>query len=295
MRNGGGAVGGVRRPWRWRNHEIFVTELGSGPPVLLVHGIYGGASSFEFRKLAALLAKHHRVVAFDLLGCGLSEKPDLEYSTELFVEQIVDAIERFAEGPLTLVASSLGASFAIRAARRVPDRVGHLVTICPAGLAGVLDKDPTAAQRAVGRLIRSPLAGETVYNGLVSRPSLTWFLRTQTYADPASVTPEVLAHYYAVTHQPGARFVISYFVGGMLPCNVTTDLPLVEAPVQVLWGERASQTNPVRNAREYVRLAKDGRLVTFPNSGLLPHEEEPEATAAAIEQFISAPATSGVL
>ncbi len=281
-------IGGVRRRWQWRGYEIFATELGSGPLALLVHGIYAGASSFEFRKLAPLLAKHHRVVAFDLLGCGLSEMPDLEYSTELFVEQIVDAIGAFSEGPLTLIASSLGASFAIRAATRAPDRVRHLVTIAPAGLAGVLDSDASAAQRAVGPLIRSPLVGETAYNGLVSKPSLGWFLRTMTYADPASVTPEVLEHYYAVSHQPGARFVPSYFVGGMLPCNVARDLPFVEAPILVLWGERASDTNPVGNAQEFVRLAKDAQLVTFPNSGLLPHEEEPEATAATIEQFIAA-------
>ncbi|MGP6157837.1 MAG: alpha/beta fold hydrolase, partial [Vulcanimicrobiaceae bacterium] len=280
------AIGGVRHRWQWRGYEIFATELGTGPLVLLVHGIYAGASSYEFRKLAPLLAKHHRVAAFDLLGCGLSEMPDLEYSTELFVEQIVDAIGEFSQGPMTLIASSLGAAFAIRAATRAADRVQHLVTICPTGLAGVLDADPSAAQRAVGLLIRAPLAGETAYNGLVSKPSLAWFLRTQSYADAASVTPEVVDHYYAVTHQPGARFVPSYFVGGTLPCNVATDLPFVEAPLLVLWGERASQTNPARNAPEYVRLAKSAQLVTFPNSGLLPHEEEPEATAAAIEQFV---------
>jgi phosphomannomutase len=281
------AIGGVRHRWQWRGYEIFATELGSGPLVLLVHGIYAGASSYEFRKLSPLLAKQHRVVAFDLLGCGLSEMPDLEYSTELFVEQIVDAIGEFSEGPMTLVGSSLGAAFAIRAATRAPDRVAHLVTIAPAGLAGILDTDPNAAQRAVGLLVRSPLAGETLYNGLVSKPSLGWFLRTQSYADAASVTPEVLDHYYAVTHQPGALFVPSYFVSGTLPCNVAPDLPFVEAPILVLWGDRASQTNPVRNAQEYVRLAKDARLVTFPNSGLLPHEEEPEATAAAIEDFVT--------
>ena len=51
-----------------------------GRLVLLVHGIYAGASSYEFRKIAPLLAKRHRVIAFDLLGCGLSEMPDLQYS-----------------------------------------------------------------------------------------------------------------------------------------------------------------------------------------------------------------------
>ncbi len=279
-------VGGVRRPWHWRGYNIFATEMGAGPTILLVHGIYAGASSFEFRKLAPSLARTNRVVAFDLLGCGLSELPDLDYSAEMFVELIVDAIGEFSDGPMTLLGSSLGAAFAIRAATRAPDRVKDLVLICPTGL-GVLDRDPTPVQRAVSMLIRSPIAGESAFNGLASKPSLAWFLRNQSYADPASVTPEILDHYYAVTHQAGARFVPAQFVGGGLNINVANDLPFVEAPVLVLWGERASQTNALARAYEYVRLAKNGELVTFKHSGLLPHEEEPEAAAAAIVDFLS--------
>ncbi len=277
-------IGGVRRRWNWRGYEIFATEMGSGPPVLLVHGIYAGASSFEFRKLVPLLARTNRVVAFDLLGCGLSELPDLDYSAELFVEQIVDAIGEFSDEPLTLVGSSLSGAFAIRAATRAADRVSHLALICPTGL-GVLAREASAPQRAIKALFRSPLAGESAFNGLASRPSLAWFLRNQSYADPASVTTEVVDHYYALTHQPGARFVPAHFVGGALNADVANDLPFVEAPVLVMWGEKASRTNALGRAHEYVRLAKDGKLVTFARSGLLPHEEEPEAFAEALASF----------
>ena len=279
-------VGGVRRPWHWRGYNIFATEMGAGPTILLVHGIYAGASSFEFRKLVPSLARTNRVVAFDLLGCGLSELPDLDYSAELFVEMIVDAIGEFTDGPMTLLGSSLGGAFAVRAATRAPDRVKKLVLIAPTGL-GVLDRDPNGPQRAITMLFRSPIAGESAFNGLASRPSLGWFLRNQSYANPESVTPEIIDHYYAVTHQAGARFVPAHFVGGALNCNVANDLPFVEAPVLVLWGERASKTNPLEHAYEFVRLAKHGELVTFPNASLLPHEEDVEATASAIAAFVA--------
>jgi len=286
-------VGGTRLPWTWRSYDIFVTELGAHTaepealPILLIHGIYAGASSFEYRKLAPLLAERHRVVALDLLGCGLSEMPDLVYTSELFVEQIVDALGEFFSGPMMLVGSSLGGALAIRAAVRAPDRVRALGAIAPTGLAGVLDGEPVAAQRIAGALFRSPVVGETAWNGLASKPSLRWFLAHQSYADPASITSEVLDHYYAVTHQPGARFVPSYFVGGGLNTDVARDLPFVEAPLLVLWGDDASPTNAVANAAEYARLAADGSIATFPLSGLLPHEEAPAAVAAAIERFLA--------
>jgi pimeloyl-ACP methyl ester carboxylesterase len=285
-------LGGTQRRWNWRGYEIFATEAGEGPLVILVHGIYAGASSYEYRKLFPLLAKHHRVVAFDLLGCGLSDRPNIRYSAELFVEQIVDALGEFGAEPTTLVGSSLGAAFAIRATARASDRVQHLVVICPTGLAGILDDESGTAGSMLTSFVRSPVAGEGFFNALASRPSIRWFLQNQSYAEKDRATSEVLDHYYAVTHQPGARYVPAYFVGGGLNCNVARDLPFVTAPVLVCWGERAGRVSPLGNASEFLKLARHAKLATFADSALLPHEEEPIEFAAAIERFLKDPLSS---
>jgi len=135
--------------------------------------------------------------------------------------------------------------------------------------------------------VRTRLLGEALFNGLASRPSIRYFLGNATYADKASATPEVIDHYYAVAHQPGARYVPAHFIGGSLNCNIARDLPFVDAPMLVAWGEQASSFSPLANAGEFLKLAQNAKLVTFANSGMLPHEEEPEAMAAAIEAFLS--------
>lgn len=280
------ALGGTRRRWTWRGYEIFATEAGEGPLVLLVHGVYAGASSYEFRRLFPLLARRNRVVAFDLLGCGLSDKPKLPYSAELFVEQIVDALDEFGSEPTAVVASSLGAAFAIRAATRAEDRIARLAVICPTGLDGTLDRESPRTS-GLTALIRAPLVGETFFNALGSKASVGWFLRNRVYGDPALATPEVIEHYYAVNHQPGARYVPAAFVGGGLNCDVARDLPFLTMPLLVMWGEKAPATGPRSQADEFVRLARDARLVTFARSGLLPQEEEPEEVDAALERFLS--------
>lgn len=280
------ALGGEERMWEWRGHRIFATQTGSGSPVLLVHGIYAGASSYEYRKLFALLGERHRVTAFDLLGCGRSDRPNIGYSADVYTELIVDALTEFGGGaPVTLIGSSIGAAFAIRAAAQTKRLVSNLVLICPTGLAGILDRAPSAGQRLLTGILRTPLLGEAFFNALGSRPSIRFFLG-QTYADKAEATPEIVDHYYAVAHQAGARFAPGHFVGGMLNCNVARDLPFVEAPVLVLWGEQASRFSPLANAGEYVKLAQHGKLVTFAHSGLLPHEEEPAAACTAIDVFL---------
>ena len=128
---------------------------------------------------------------------------------------------------------------------------------------------------------------------LSSKASIRSFLAKHVYADAANATREVVDHYYAVTHQPGARYVSAAFVGGALNCDAARDVPFLEVPVLLLWGEKAPAFCPRSNADEFMRLARDARLETFAESGLLPHEEEPEAVDAALESFLAAPARRG--
>ena len=284
------ALGGTRRAWNWRGHEIFATEAGSGPLVILVHGIYAGASSYEFRNIFPLLARTHRVIAFDFVGCGLSDKPRESYGPEPFVDMVVDAVETFGDdGGVSLYGSSLGGAFSIRAATRMQSRIDRLALSCPTGLSGILDGGPKGPQAGVPGLIRSPILGEALYNALASKASIGWFLRNQVYAEPSGATPEIIDHYYAVTHQPNARYVPAAFVGGALNLDVARDLPFLSMPVLIVWGERAPSISPLRCADEFMRLTTDAHLVTFSDSGLLPHEEQPQDVCDALVAFLHAP------
>lgn len=276
---------GSVQPWRWEGHRIFVVEAGSGPLVFLIHGIYAGSSSYEFRKIFPMLALRYRVIAMDLLGCGLSAHPNIAYGPNLFARQIADAIGALGR-PAAIIASSLGAAFTVRALASGEASTDALALICPTGLAGTLDRRRTQFQIALTNLVLTPGVGQLLFDGLASRPSLKWFLTNQAYADPDSATPEVIEYYWIATHQPGSRFVPAHFVGGALNCPIREDLPRIAAPLLVLWGERADGPSPVSTANEYVRLAQHGELATFPTARLLPHEEEPTAFLKRFERFI---------
>jgi pimeloyl-ACP methyl ester carboxylesterase len=287
-------IAGAHRRWTWLGHEMSATELGDGEPaILLIHGISAGASSHEYRVLAPLLAEHRRVITLDLLGCGLSGHPNIDYSADLFVDQIIAALCEFTSSPAIVAGSGLGAAFAIRAAVRVPKQISHVIAICPEGL-----NEQHSGVRAIlhgsgGTIMRSPVLGEAISNAFATTASLRRELTRHVYADQASVTPEVLAHYYALTHQPGARFVPAAYTAGALSCDVARDLPFIGAPLLICWGTRASRSNSPENADEYMQLAVDARLVMFAHSATRPHEEEAEAVAAAIEAFLetTTPAT----
>lgn len=113
-------------------HRLHVSiDEGSGPVVVLVHGI--ASSPVTFQHLVPLLVPHHRVVAIDLLGfAGSPAPPDAQYT----IGEHVDAIARTIDGlhlraPCTIVGHSLGTILGARYAATHPRKVRHLVMVSP--------------------------------------------------------------------------------------------------------------------------------------------------------------------
>ena len=269
---------GNGRFYHWvRDHEvynIFYKVDGEGSPVLLVHGIDAAASSFEMRKPFAGLSQSHRVYAIDLLGFGLSDRPGRAYTAADYIDLIDDFLRDVVQQPAAIVASSLGAAYAVEVAARVPERVTGLLLICPTGLERLADP-PDPQQQQIGAILRTPILGSALFNLLVSRPSLRYFLAERTYADPSLVTDKLLDAYYCTAHQDGARFAPARFLAGALNQSVRDTFPALEQPVQIAWGREAKVT-PVSDANLFIRARPQTRLKVFDRCGLLPHDERSE-------------------
>src|SRR5215216_7614632 len=108
-------LGGETRYYRWKGGDLAYAGAGEGEPLLLVHGIYAGASSFEFHRNFVELSEHFRVYALDLLGCGLSERPRRCYGPEDVTAQVEDFVREEIGDPAHLVASSLSGALSVPA------------------------------------------------------------------------------------------------------------------------------------------------------------------------------------
>lgn len=108
--------------------RLFVREAGSGPPLVLLHGI-GSSSRFWSPNVPDLRDRYH-VIAPDLLGFGRSPKPrGAAYSAEEHIAALVNVIEERADGPVTLVGHSMGSTAALHLAVTRPDLIANLVLI----------------------------------------------------------------------------------------------------------------------------------------------------------------------
>jgi pimeloyl-ACP methyl ester carboxylesterase len=114
----------LKRPFTLRRGH----DSGSGPLVVLLHGI--GQSHAVWQPLVSMLTKDPcRVVAFDLLGFGLSPKPDwLDYNVDDHAEAVLASIKKLRpKQPVIIVGHSMGCLIAVRLAYKRPDLVKHLV------------------------------------------------------------------------------------------------------------------------------------------------------------------------
>lgn len=250
----------------------------SGPAVLLLHGIYAGASGFEWRRLAPLLTESGaRVRTPDLLGYGESDRPDVEWDADL-LGWAIDALTRATTdelGPVIVVASSLTAAHAIRAVAGGAEVAG-LVLVTPTGLGSAQTSPSGAFGRAAYALGRHTPIGDAFVWALSSEPSVRWFLGHQTYADPAVVTDAETAETRRIARLPNAKHIQLAFVANRLGVEVDAGQVRAVAPT-VIWG-----TGQGFMSDDSARWADLGAQVTVVGAGL-PHVESPDVVADAVE------------
>ena len=280
-------IGGEERRYLWRGWRLAYQVAGEdgAPPLLLVHGVYAGASSYEFRRNFHELTKDFRVYALDLLGCGLSERPRRRYEPEDVAAQVEDFAREEIEAPGTyLIASSLSAALVVPVAVRSPRLFRKLVLICPTGY-GTLDRPSGRLGDAIYGLFRAPVLGDTLYHAIVSRWGLRYYLGGMVYHDAGLVTGQLVDDYYRTSHRAGARYFPAAFVSGRLNLGVADLWPRVPHRTLICWGLEA-KTAPVHEAQRFVQHNPRSEPRLFKNSGLLPHDERAETFNEEAKAFL---------
>lgn len=282
------ALGGTSRFFAWKHGRIFYKEAGlanSGLPIVFVHGIGAGLSSFMWRKNFDVLGNNFRVYALDLLGFGFSDKPAAApYSSELYVELLSDFIRDVVGQPANVVASSLGAAYAVQTADEHPELVNAMILNAPAGYA-TLNTRPGMAGAAFYGLLQSPVLGTSFYNVMASERSIRDYAQRTLFYDYKRVTDRLVAHLYATSHQPGAQHAIAAFLSGYLNVDMSAPFSRLDQPTVLVWGKQDLNA-PVTRAVELLRLNPRARLEVFDFCRMMPEQEHPEKfNALVLESF----------
>jgi pimeloyl-ACP methyl ester carboxylesterase len=275
--------GGLRfHTVRSRRGRISVCEAGSGPPVLLIHGL--GATKASFLPTLAALAPHHRAIALDLPGFGDSGKPlGAAYDAPFFADSVCALLDALELERTDVVGNSMGGRVALELGLRHPERARRLVLLAPS-LAWLRSRPWAPLLRLVWphlgliqpapRQVVEPLVRRLVAGGADgwTAAGVDEFLRSY-------LTPRGRAAFYAA-----ARNI--YLEEPHGPDGFWTRLRELSVPSLFVWG-RQDPLVPIRFER-YVREAVPAAEHLELPCGHVPQLERPQETHSAILRFLKA-------
>nr|WP_199333667.1 alpha/beta fold hydrolase [Oculatella sp. FACHB-28] len=270
--------------WTWKEYRIRYTAVGSGRPLILIHG-FGAAIGHWRKNIPVLAAAGYRVFALDLLGFGGSEKPPLDYNLELWKELLKDFWTEQVQQPAVFAGNSIGGLLCLMVMAHHPEiAAGGVLLNCAGGLnhrPQELNLPLRVVMGTFTKLVSSDAIGPLLFNRIRQKTRLRQTL-LQVYRDRQAVTDELIDLIYQPSCDPGAQKVFASILTAPPGPSPEELLPLVNAPLLVLWGE-ADPWTPIKGARIYQDLAKQavdaGRSVQFasiPNAGHCPHDECPD-------------------
>jgi pimeloyl-ACP methyl ester carboxylesterase len=265
-------------------HRIAYRQAGSGPVVVLIHGIT--SDSGTWRRVMPYLARRFTVIAPDLIGHGGSDKPRGDYSLGAHASSVRDLLLALGHDRATFVGHSLGGGIAMQLSYQFPERCERLVLVDSGGLGREVSILLRAATLPGSELVLPLLSASRLLEAgrlagtLLGRLGLS-----------AGTDIEEMAKGHATLSDREARAAFIHTLRSVVEpggqrVNASNRLYLAERlPLLLLWGERDSLI-PVSHAHAAHAQIPGSRLEVFPDSGHFPQLDEPERFLHAFVDFV---------
>ncbi|HWP40359.1 MAG TPA: alpha/beta fold hydrolase [Tepidisphaeraceae bacterium] len=264
--------------------QIAYDKRGLGDPLLLVHGIYPGASHEEFHRNLRPLSDHFTIYAIDLLGFGDSEKPNITYTAQLYEHLLRDFIIEVIGQATHVMASGTSCGPATALAVYNHALVGKLVLIDPGNEKAAGQHPPTVAARLQQFLLGRLSMGVGLYETMSSRYELKQFLRTR-YSNPRHVTDQRVAELHERASRRHAMYPYISYLTGHLATDVIRWLRYVPNQVLILWGSDAGPP-PADKLLPPAGRSNDRRIEIIPQAAHWPHDEQSAMVNRIVIEFL---------
>ncbi|WP_338461109.1 alpha/beta fold hydrolase [Synechococcus elongatus IITB7] len=279
--------------WTWQGHHIYYVQAGATtgdrPPLLLVHGF--GASTDHWWKNIADLQADFQVWAIDLLGFGRSAKPAIDYSGQLWQQQLTDFIQDVIGQPAIVAGNSLGGYAALCAAAAASDWVKGVVLLNSAGpfTPDAPPPEPSPLQKLWRSLLRGltrqPWAVWLVFKNL-QRPQTIRRTLEKVYCDRTAVTDDLVEAIRHPSLDPGAFEVFRSVFRTPQGEPVDQLLAQLSCPLLLLWGTGDPWMNCQQRSQQFQRYARN-LTEHFLEAGHCPHDEVPDQVDRLIRDWVN--------
>ncbi len=253
-----------------------------GPAIVLLHGANSSLQTWE--PLVKRLGATYRIVTFDLPGHGLTGgTPDKDYDADGMIAAVDVVAAKLGLDHFILGGNSMGGWVAWRYALAAPERVDALLLLDAAGMP--LRKGEKAPPSNVGfRILQYPF-GRWLATQITPRSLIEESLRGSV-AKQAIVDDAMIDRYWELLRFPGNREATVLRARMDREPAMARRVGEIRAPTLILFGKQDRLINPTAAATFHERIA-GSEVVLLDGIGHLPMEEAPDATAAAIADFLT--------
>jgi pimeloyl-ACP methyl ester carboxylesterase len=264
-------------------HRVSYRRGGSGPVLLLLHGITNSSATWE--GVADELTEHFTVVAPDLLGHGASATPRGDYSLGAHAAGVRDLLSALGIDRVTVVGHSLGGGIAMQFAYQFPERCERLVLVSSGGLGREVHLLLRAAALPGADYVLPALTSTRLLGVGRGVGGLLRRLRLSPGEDL-----QLLADGFASLDNAGSRQAFLHTVRAVIEpsgqrVSAQDRLSLAALlPSLIVWGERDSII-PVEHGAAAHEAMPGSWLEVFPDAGHMPHDADPERFAALLIEF----------
>jgi len=256
-------------------------RAGSGPALLLVHGLMG--YSFSWRHTIPALAHQATVYAIDLPGTGLSDRsPGMDCSQAAGAKRLLQFMEQAGIASCDLLGTSHGGALAMRAAALAPQRVRRLILVAPA--------NPWSTySRLLIPFLSNPVVAPLFLQLFPRLRILQDFYFRRLFGDTRRIRAGTLEGYAAPLRTPGSFEYGLSVLRSWKQCmrELRTVIPrIAHIPTLLIWGDRDAAVEPA-SAYQLQAQFQNCRLLMLGGVGHLPYEEVPEEFNRAVALFLT--------
>lgn len=261
-------------------------RTGSGPPLLLVHGI--GAAHTTWDRVIDRLSERHTVIAPDLLGHGFSAKPRVGYSSTLYVNGLRDLLDIFGIEQPAIIGHSFGGGVAMQFAYQYPERVAQLVLVASGGLGREVSPMLRAISMPGADLVLTASQLPPVRSSVVGVSSAVRSSRA--FNDVEDSIGDLVRVYLSLGDRAG-RWAFRRLLRGVIRPSGQIVSALDRAylseriPTLIIWGNQ-DRIVPVSHGVAGHQAMPGSTLEIFGEAGHTPHRQEPERFVEVVERFI---------
>ncbi len=269
----------------WRFGKIHYTKKGNGRPLLLIHDLSAGSSNYEFHKIVDRLSRQYEVYAIDLLGYGLSDKPNMTYTSFLYVQLLTDFIKIVIGRKTDIITTGDSSSLVIMTCHNNPEVCNKLILINPQSLYQ-LSLIPSKRSKTLKFLIDLPIIGTYIFNLVTSRLSFKSLFRKYYYSDSNKLTETDLQAYVEASHKYdcNAKYSFSSHIGRYMSFNILHALKEINHSIFIIAGNDKADNKAI--IENYLSYNSSIEVTYLSGTKQYPHMECPDKVLSQLEIFL---------